>query len=90
MNRKALGRLPSEFHLKLRAGGPILGEMTRALVFPAILALWGVAVVVFGLAGGPESGNSSYESGGDIALVVGALMAAIGTFYFVRALRERS
>ncbi len=64
--------------------------MTRALVFPAILALWGAAVVVYGLAGGPsESGNSSYESGGDAALVVGALMAAIGTFYFVRALRER-
>ena len=65
--------------------------MTRALLFPAILALWGAAVVVYGLAGGgSESGNSSYASGGDVALVVGALMAAIGTFYFVRALRERS
>ena len=65
--------------------------MIRSLVLPALLAIWGIAVVVNGLAGDSGgSSNSSYELGGTVALFMGVAMAAVGAFYFVRALRERS
>ena len=65
--------------------------MIRSLLIPALVAVWGTGVVVYGLTGGgTESANPGYELGADAALVTGAVMAVLGAIYFVRGLRERS
>jgi hypothetical protein len=63
--------------------------MVRRLVIPAVIALWGAAIVVSHFASSQPHSSGAYASGSDAAAYVGGLMAILGTIYVVRALRER-
>jgi hypothetical protein len=69
---------------------PIEGLMVRRVLVPAVLALWGAAIVINHLASSAQShGSGAYASGQSAAVFFGAVMAVLGTVYVVRALRQR-
>jgi hypothetical protein len=62
--------------------------MTRRLAIPAVVAIWGAAVVINHLVSGSGDHTSgAFHSGQNAAVLLGAVMAVLGTIYFVRALR---
>lgn len=62
--------------------------MVRRILVPAVLALWGAAVVINHFAASSH-GSGAYAGGQSAAAVFGAVMAVAGTSYVVRALRQR-
>ena len=62
----------------------------KRIFLPAILAVWGVAIVIYGLVGG-SAGHASgaYHGGQMTALVMGVVMAVVGTVSVVRSVRQR-
>ncbi|HEX8075243.1 MAG TPA: hypothetical protein VF545_09705 [Thermoleophilaceae bacterium] len=64
--------------------------MARRVIFPAVMALWGLSVVIHHLtASTPSDINGAYHAGQTGAAWFGALMAVVGTVYAVRGLRNR-
>jgi hypothetical protein len=61
----------------------------RNLVFGAIAAVWGTAVVVNGLLINQPEGSGSYQSGQVMGIVIGGVLAVFGVFTVVKALRAR-
>lgn len=68
---------------------PIEGTMVRRVVIPAVMALWGAAIVLHHFTSSRPHTGGAYASGQDAAVVFGLVMAVLGTVYVVRALRER-
>ena len=62
--------------------------MVRRVFIPAVVALWGAAVVINHFAT-QSHGSGAYADGQSAATVFGAVMAVLGTVYVVRALRQR-
>jgi hypothetical protein len=57
----------------------------RNKIFGGIGVLWGGAVLFRGLTSGSTAGGSSaYQAGQSGALIFGALMFAVGTYYVFR------
>ena len=66
------------------------GCMVRKLVIPAVVAIWGAAVVInHFVSGSADHTTGAYHSGQSAAVVFGAVAAVLGTVYVVRALRQR-
>jgi hypothetical protein len=64
--------------------------MVRRVIVPAVVALWGAAIVINHFASSARShGSGAYASGQSAAVLFGIVMAILGTVYVVRALRER-
>jgi hypothetical protein len=62
----------------------------KRIFLPAVLAVWGVAIVIYGLVGGSSAHTSGAYHGGQMAaLVMGVVMAVAGTVAVVRAVRQR-
>lgn len=64
--------------------------MARRVIVPAVLALWGVAVVVHRLTGSTASHTGgAYHSGQNAAAYFGAVVAVVAAAYLVRGVRGR-
>jgi hypothetical protein len=63
--------------------------MVRRILIPAVVALWGAAIVINHFASSQPHGSGAYASGQSAAVYFGGLMAIVGTIYVVRAIRER-
>ena len=61
----------------------------RNLVFGALIAVWGTAVVVNGLLINQPEGGGSYQSGQVFGIAIGAGLAVFGVFTVIKALRTR-
>jgi uncharacterized membrane protein len=63
--------------------------MVRRVVIPAVVALWGAAIVIGHFASKQTHASGAYASGRSAAVYFGGVMAILGTMYVVRALRDR-
>jgi hypothetical protein len=64
--------------------------MIRSILLPALVALWGIAIVARGLLAGPAEGASTaYQSGMSAGLIFGGLMAVAGIFATWRGIHAR-
>jgi hypothetical protein len=65
--------------------------MVRRILIPAVVALWGAAIVINHFASSARThGSGGFAAGQSAAVVLGAVMAVLGTVYVVRALRARA
>lgn len=56
----------------------------RNKIFGGIGILWGGAILVRWLMAGTEAGNSAYQTGQNSAVIFGALLLAVGAYYFFK------
>lgn len=65
------------------------GESMRNRIFGAIGALWGGAILLYGLWGQLSQGSEAYQAGQTTGLVFGGLMFLVGIYYFFKKPKEK-
>ena len=60
------------------------GPMFRSQILPAIIALWGAAIVIRFLSNGPD-GSGSYAAGQTFAAILGIVMVIAGLRALMKA-----
>ena len=62
----------------------------RNKIFGAIGVLWGGAVLLNGVLGQPQQGDSAYQAGQTGGLIFGGLMFVVGLYYFFKKPKQKA